>query len=86
MEITFVDGAPWIDGRPVHEADPAKLATLPQANRLTTVNAGAMAGVMSCAHRVRPAGCGCIKCGPGGSRPGSKVSIDDCLSCLNLEG
>jgi hypothetical protein len=46
-----------------------------------------LAVVMACPHRTTPdIGCGCIVCGPLGSRPGSKVSIDDCLQCLNLEG
>lgn len=36
---------------------------------------------MTCPHRTLPEGCGCVKCGPGGTYPGTKVSLDVCLAC-----
>jgi hypothetical protein len=57
------------------------------ARRISDQGLANLSVVMACPHRTTPdIGCGCIKCGPLGTRPGSKVSIDDCLSCLNLEG
>jgi hypothetical protein len=56
---------------------PAIVPTPPQAS-LPPATDGETMEILSCSHRVRPAGCGCIRC----DRMGRRVKPHDCLQCV----
>lgn len=76
--------------RPARRPTPSPSVVVPpteSSGRDVNPHRARLALARSCPHRSDPARCGCsgelALCGPGGRRPGEKVSLAECLACVS---